>query len=671
MLFWNGLGGFTGGWPRVRDRHRRHPPRRAGLAAGPLDQRAGQPGIRMPGDRGRPGLHLGGQQPDEPPHPVVERPGFGPAGRGDLPARRGDRRGLDAHAPAVRATRGHHRPPWPGLHPLHPRQSRAGSGRCWCSSRPTTRSSSCASRCETTATGRAACRRRITPNGCSAPSARTPRCRWSAERDPETGAVLARNAWAGSFAGQIAFLAAGPSAPVGDRGSHGIPRPQRFRVRTRRAGAGRPLGPRRPGARPGRGGDDGHRAGPRRGDGGRLRPGPGGKPGTGPPPRRRLHRRRPSRGGAGRGAAAMGSPPERRAGEDARSRHGPDAQPLAALPGAGLPGVGPLGVLPIGRGVRLPGPAPGRHGPGLRRPGRGTCADPAVGGPAIRGGRRPALVASADRASASAPGSPTISTSCPWSSTTTSPRPATRSCSTRWCRSSSRRCSAPDQEEDFNLPELSEQSGTVYEHCVRALEHGYRTRAARIAADGHRRLERRHEQGGRRGQGRERLERLVLRHGAERVRDAGRAAGRRGSMRAWCRERAEALRAALEANAWDGAWYRRAYFDDGTPLGSAPERRMPDRRDPAGLGGDLRRRGPGAGPIGDGRGRGAPGARRRQADPALRPAVRQGRPAARLHQGLCAGHPRERRPVHPRGHLGRAGDGAAGPTGTAPWSCGT
>jgi cellobiose phosphorylase len=37
----------------------------------------------------------------------------------------------------------------------------------------------------------------------------------------------------------------------------------------------------------------------------------------------------------------------------------------------------------------------------------------------------------------------------------------------------------------------------------------------------------------------------------------------------WCRERAEDLRAAVEANAWDGAWYRRAYFDDGTPLGSA------------------------------------------------------------------------------------------------------
>ena len=33
--------------------------------------------------------------------------------------------------------------------------------------------------------------------------------------------------------------------------------------------------------------------------------------------------------------------------------------------------------------------------------------------------------------------------------------------------------------------------------------------------------------------------------------------------------RAEALRTALETAGWDGEWYRRAYFDDGTPLGSA------------------------------------------------------------------------------------------------------
>jgi cyclic beta-1,2-glucan synthetase len=35
-------------------------------------------------------------------------------------------------------------------------------------------------------------------------------------------------------------------------------------------------------------------------------------------------------------------------------------------------------------------------------------------------------------------------------------------------------------------------------------------------------------------------------------------------FRAW----AERLRVAVEENGWDGAWYRRAYFDDGTPLGT-------------------------------------------------------------------------------------------------------
>ena len=35
-----------------------------------------------------------------------------------------------------------------------------------------------------------------------------------------------------------------------------------------------------------------------------------------------------------------------------------------------------------------------------------------------------------------------------------------------------------------------------------------------------------------------------------------------------CLAAADTLRENLEAHAWDGAWYRRAWFDDGTPLGS-------------------------------------------------------------------------------------------------------
>jgi cellobiose phosphorylase len=36
-----------------------------------------------------------------------------------------------------------------------------------------------------------------------------------------------------------------------------------------------------------------------------------------------------------------------------------------------------------------------------------------------------------------------------------------------------------------------------------------------------------------------------------------------------CASHAQELRANIEAHAWDGHWYRRAYFDDDTPLGSA------------------------------------------------------------------------------------------------------
>ena len=35
------------------------------------------------------------------------------------------------------------------------------------------------------------------------------------------------------------------------------------------------------------------------------------------------------------------------------------------------------------------------------------------------------------------------------------------------------------------------------------------------------------------------------------------------------RAKPASLRGNIEAHAWDGEWYRRAYFDDGTPLGSA------------------------------------------------------------------------------------------------------
>jgi cellobiose phosphorylase len=125
-----------------------------------------------------------------------------------------------------------------------------------------------------------------------------------------------------------------------------------------------------------------------------------------------------------------------------------------------------------------------------------------------------------------------------------------------------------DQEEDFNTPAISEETGTIYEHCVRALKHGYQLGSHQLPLMGTGDWNDGMNKVGAEGKGESVWNGWfflsVLRLFATISRSRG------DKYRAkWCRDRAEALRVALESNAWDGAWYRRAYFDDGTPLGSA------------------------------------------------------------------------------------------------------
>ena len=138
-------------------------------------------------------------------------------------------------------------------------------------------------------------------------------------------------------------------------------------------------------------------------------------------------------------------------------------------------------------------------------------------------------------------------------------------------------------------------------------------------------------------QGRERLERLVPADAAC-VRSP--TWPKRAATASWaspCREQAEQLRKAVEEHAWDGRWYRRAYFDDGTPLGSAENDECQiDSHRPV-LGGDVRRR-----PTRSGRGRrwrrrGTAGAARRPADPAVHAAVRHGQAQPGYIKGYVPG----------------------------------
>ena len=52
---------------------------------------------------------------------------------------------------------------------------------------------------------------------------------------------------------------------------------------------------------------------------------------------------------------------------------------------------------------------------------------------------------------------------------------------------------APDEHESYGLPRVSAEDGTLFEHCVRAIDRGIDRRRPRPAALRHRRLERRHE----------------------------------------------------------------------------------------------------------------------------------------------------------------------------------
>ncbi len=126
----------------------------------------------------------------------------------------------------------------------------------------------------------------------------------------------------------------------------------------------------------------------------------------------------------------------------------------------------------------------------------------------------------------------------------------------------------PGEESYYDLPQPSGRFEPLYRHCVRAIEHSLPRGVHDLPLIG----------GGDWNDGMNRVGEAgrgesvwlgffsceVLQRFAEvaRLHDDEAFATR-------CDEEVAKLRSALEQHAWDGAWYRRAWFDDGTPLGSA------------------------------------------------------------------------------------------------------
>ena len=246
-----------------------------------------------------------------------------------------------------------------------------------------------------------------------------------------------------------------------------------------------------------------------------------------------------------------------------------DRQPLAALSGAELPDLGAQRPLSARRRVRIPRPAAGRAGAALCAARLVPRASAARRVAAVRRGRRAALVASAERprhADALLGRSPVAAVRRRGVCLADRRRVA---CSTRSCRSSRRRRSSRGNREVY-IPAAGlrakrpRSSSTACAPSPTPMQ----VRRARIAADRVRRLERRHEPRRPRGPGRKRVARMVPRLRAQRVRACCAIARLRSDLAQRYRNEARWLTGMLELS-WDGGWYRRAYFDDGTPLGSA------------------------------------------------------------------------------------------------------
>jgi cellobiose phosphorylase len=124
-----------------------------------------------------------------------------------------------------------------------------------------------------------------------------------------------------------------------------------------------------------------------------------------------------------------------------------------------------------------------------------------------------------------------------------------------------------DEDSHFDLPGRSEQAASLYEHCVRAIERGLRFGEHGLPLIGSGDWNDGMNLVGESGKGESIWLGFFLYEVLMRFAEV---AHRRGdaSFAAHCRDEAARLRRNIEQNGWDGAWYRRAYFDDGSPLGS-------------------------------------------------------------------------------------------------------
>ncbi|MDP3438397.1 MAG: cyclic beta 1-2 glucan synthetase, partial [Azonexus sp.] len=127
---------------------------------------------------------------------------------------------------------------------------------------------------------------------------------------------------------------------------------------------------------------------------------------------------------------------------------------------------------------------------------------------------------------------------------------------------------SPGDESYYDLPCRAVEVASLYEHCVRAIRYGLRFGERGLPLM-------------RGGDWNDGMNRVGIEGKGESVwlgfffcevfRQFADVAAKHGdpAFAEFCATEGARLRQSIEQHAWDGEWYRRAYFDDGTPLGSA------------------------------------------------------------------------------------------------------
>jgi cyclic beta-1,2-glucan synthetase len=126
----------------------------------------------------------------------------------------------------------------------------------------------------------------------------------------------------------------------------------------------------------------------------------------------------------------------------------------------------------------------------------------------------------------------------------------------------------PDQEDSYYTPAVSHQSASIYEHCARAIDHSLKVGVHGLPLMGAGDWNDGMNHVGLGGKGESVWLAMFMYVSLENFAKIAETESQFDRSEAWLLH-SRKLKQAVESQAWDGDWYRRAFFDDGTPLGTA------------------------------------------------------------------------------------------------------